>query len=191
MKGLNGVDCGTTCTRIGLACNSQIQSTLTSNALVARAFLKAGYTCNGFHGSRGYAGSPFSTGRSDDCAPITSGTQSTCTENPNANHSALCYCEGAHNSNQRTAHTTVTIGCSLLNGGTHTDDCRPCRLLLYVMPTFAEVMHLKPALITTCVSRDMRLAASCSFYSLQLAAPTMLCLLSTPQLAASLLLCTF
>ena len=55
---------------------------------------EAGYTCNGFHGARDYPGTPFSTGRNDDCAPITPGSKSVCNEQAHSTHRSLCYCEG-------------------------------------------------------------------------------------------------
>ena len=56
---------------------------------------EAGYTCKGFHGSRGYAGAPFSSGRkNDDCAPISKNVNSVCNANKNHHHWPLCYCEG-------------------------------------------------------------------------------------------------
>eukprot|EP00494_Astrolonche_serrata_P024086 UN24344 len=67
--------------------------------MVRAAFLEAGYTCNGPHGARSYAGTPFSTGRnSDDCAPMEEGSTSSCTENvtetdPINNHYPLCFCK--------------------------------------------------------------------------------------------------
>ena len=82
------------CSRIGGICNIDAQSSLTTNELVAEKMLEAGYTCKGFHGSRGYAGTPFATGRSDDCAPITTGTKSTCDTKPAYSyHRSLCFCE--------------------------------------------------------------------------------------------------
>ena len=49
-------------------------SALTSWDKVRNAFAAAGYSCRGAHGARNYAGTPFSTARSDDCAPVSSGT---------------------------------------------------------------------------------------------------------------------
>merc|ERR1711994_935084 len=65
---------------------------------------EAGYTCNGFHGSRSYAGTPFSTGRkNNDCAPISENGISVCYANQYSSsengHRALCYCEEATNRN--------------------------------------------------------------------------------------------
>merc|ERR1711937_977411 len=51
----------------------------------------AGYNCKGYHGARSYAGTPFSTGRGDDCAPMVPGSKSVCNGN-SPNHAALCYC---------------------------------------------------------------------------------------------------
>ena len=93
VKGGNGLDCGTVCATFRASCDSTAQSNLVTNALVVAAFLEAGYTCRGNHQARDYAGTPFSTSRSDDCAPMISGaTPSSCTENTNAHHSALCRC---------------------------------------------------------------------------------------------------
>ena len=93
VKGGNGLDCGTVCATVRASCDSTAQSNLITNALVVAAFLEAGYTCRGNHGARDYAGTPFSTSRSDDCAPMVSGaTPSSCTENSKNHHSALCRC---------------------------------------------------------------------------------------------------
>ena len=43
-----------------------------------------------------YAGSPFSTGRSDDCAPVSAGTRAgslTCDRNKYGHHAPLCACK--------------------------------------------------------------------------------------------------
>jgi len=93
VKGGNGQSCDTVCSAIGKYCDAAKQSTLTTNELVRDAFAAAGYTCKGFHGARGYAGSPFSTGRNEDCAPIIPGKTSSCTDNAASNHAALCYCQ--------------------------------------------------------------------------------------------------
>ena len=55
--------------------------------------MKAGYTCKTIGGSRGYAGTPFSTGRDkDDCYYLTGGAKSDCNGNRYGHHRALCYC---------------------------------------------------------------------------------------------------
>ena len=95
MKGGDGKPCKEVCAALGRTCNSDQQSTLTTNDLVGNAFLKAGYSCRSFHMEANYAGAPFSTGRNnDDCAPITAGSRSSCTGNLYPHHSALCYCDG-------------------------------------------------------------------------------------------------
>ena len=94
MKGGAGQACNEACGALGKVCNSTMQSTITTNELVANAFLEAGYSCKSFHPPRGYAGVPFSQGTSNDCAPINSGATSVCTT-PYFNFlSALCYCDG-------------------------------------------------------------------------------------------------
>merc|ERR1711981_418719 len=76
-----------------MACDASEQSKLTTNELVGAAFAEAGYTCKGYHEARDYAGTPFSTGRSDDCGPmISGGASSVCNDNANGGHKALCYC---------------------------------------------------------------------------------------------------
>ena len=78
---------------MGRYCNAEKQSALTSNQLVAEKMAEAGYKCKGFVGARGYPGTPFSTGRNDDCAPLISGSKSVCDGNQNPGHRALCYCD--------------------------------------------------------------------------------------------------
>ena len=96
--GDRGKTCDETCSKIGRVCNAAKQSMLTTNELVQEKMKEAGYTCKGFHGSRGYAGTPFSTGRkNDDCAPISKNGISVCDANKYGSkngHRALCYCEG-------------------------------------------------------------------------------------------------
>jgi len=98
VKGLNGQDCGTVCSQIGMSCDSAASSALTTNEKVSAAFQAAGYSCKGFHGARaqGYAGAPFSTGRADDCAPVTDGGPKSrgCTHSYPI-HATLCYCKKA------------------------------------------------------------------------------------------------
>ena len=94
MKGGAGQTCNDVCGALAKTCNSEKQSTLTTNELVSNAFLEAGYSCKSFRGHRDYAGTPYSTGRlADDCSPITPGAKSICTGNKYTNHYALCYCE--------------------------------------------------------------------------------------------------
>ena len=81
------------CNKKGRYCNDEKQSALTTNELVAEKMAEAGYTCNGFHGARDYPGTPFSTGRNDDCAPITPGSKSVCNGQHNSKHRSLCYCD--------------------------------------------------------------------------------------------------
>ena len=92
IKGDKGQSCDQVCQAQGLECDANKQSELTSNAAVSSAFKEAGYDCKGFHGARSYAGTPFSTGRDDDCAPIKMGATSVCHHNNVRDHSALCYC---------------------------------------------------------------------------------------------------
>ena len=74
-----------------------MQSTITTNELVANAFLEAGYTCKGFHGAREYAGAPFSQGETGlDCAPLRSDATSVCTKPKYDHRSPLCYCEAGN-----------------------------------------------------------------------------------------------
>ena len=97
MKGDNGQTCNEVCVAFGKSCNSDKQSTLTTNELVANAFLVAGYNCKSFHSDSSSAGAPYSTGRdNDDCAPITAGTTSICTNNKNETHAPLCYCNAGN-----------------------------------------------------------------------------------------------
>ena len=114
VKGSTGSNCDDTCGNLNLQCDSPAQSVLTTNELVADAFLQAGYVCNGFHSAQGYAGAPFSTGRDpDDCAPFVSGgtgsthteyIQSFCAGNSHSNHAPLCHCVGDSDYEQ-TTHT--------------------------------------------------------------------------------------
>merc|ERR1719210_1003470 len=93
IMGPDGAICDDVCGETGLVCNQGRQSALTTNDLVEAAFAAAGYICRGFHGTRSYAGVPFSTGRRDDCAPIRAGAVSTCSANGHSAHAPLCYCE--------------------------------------------------------------------------------------------------
>jgi len=94
IKGDPGATCKTTCEAMGGSCNADMQSSLNTYEKVSDAFKQAGYTCKGAHKARDYAGTPFSSGRNDDCAPMKNGATSTCTANKEGHHSALCYCEG-------------------------------------------------------------------------------------------------
>ena len=88
--------CDEVCSEVGRKCNSERQSTLITNELVAEKMLEAGHVCKGYFAKcRSYAGAPFSTGRSDDCVPICQGTKSVCNANGSpSGHRPLCYCEG-------------------------------------------------------------------------------------------------
>merc|ERR1712070_886127 len=78
VKGANGKTCDATCAAKGKTCDVSELNKLTSNAKVGAAFKQAGYTCKGYHAPRDYAGTPFSTARSDDCAPVIPGKTVTC-----------------------------------------------------------------------------------------------------------------
>merc|ERR1711998_117963 len=91
VKGANGATCDATCSGQGKSCNNGPMSALTSWDKVRNAFAAAGYSCRGAHGARNYAGTPFSTARSDDCAPVSSGTV-VCNSNAAGHHAPLCCC---------------------------------------------------------------------------------------------------
>merc|ERR1712224_1195418 len=91
VKGANGATCDATCSGQGKSCNNGQMSALTSWDKVRNAFAAAGYSCRGAHGARNYAGTPFSTARSDDCAPVSSGTV-VCNSNAAGHHAPLCCC---------------------------------------------------------------------------------------------------
>merc|ERR1712070_393445 len=95
VKGANGATCDATCKARGKTCDVSELNKLTSNAKVGAAFKQAGYTCKGYHAPRDYAGTPFSTARSDDCAPVIAGRTVTCSSNTHGHHAALCYCKAA------------------------------------------------------------------------------------------------
>jgi len=99
-----GETCQQVCDKKGQYCNDERQSTLTTNQLVAEKMAEAGYTCKGFHGARDYPGTPFSTGRNDDCAPMTPGSKSVCNGQTSPSHRSLCYCDGG----DLTSTTTTT-----------------------------------------------------------------------------------
>ena len=113
IKGAGGQTCNEVCGAVGKICNSQMQSSLTTNEKVRDAFEAAGYTCRSYGPPRSYPGAPFSTGRAgDDCFPFGGGVgysaghsnheYSVCDENPFSNHSPLCYCtEGNYIRNKR------------------------------------------------------------------------------------------
>ena len=54
----------------------------------------AGYTCSGYHASRNYAGTPFSKGTSDDCAPFASTGASVCNGNAYGHAHGSGYADG-------------------------------------------------------------------------------------------------
>ena len=91
-KGKNGATCEQTCRLTGRSCDASAQSALTTNKAIDEAFKQAGYTCKGFHPPRDYPGTPFSTGRNDDCAPMKAGKKSSCSQNIDGGHAPLCYC---------------------------------------------------------------------------------------------------
>jgi len=93
VKGANGATCDATCKARGKTCDVSELNKLTSNAKVGAAFKQAGYTCKGYHAPRNYPGTPFSTARSDDCAPVIPGKTVTCSGNSHGHHAALCYCK--------------------------------------------------------------------------------------------------
>ena len=53
---------------------------------------EAGYICKGFHAASDVPGTPFSTGRKDDCAPLIRGSKSVCNGQQNSTHRSLCFC---------------------------------------------------------------------------------------------------
>ena len=91
-----GQTCDGACQARGQKCDANKQSELTSNEAVAAAFKEAGYTCKStFHGARDYAGTPFSSGRSNgDCAPLRPGAKSVCNKLEYNSIAPLCYCVG-------------------------------------------------------------------------------------------------
>jgi len=98
VRGEAGATCDDTCTPLGLSCSSYEQTQIDTYAKAVEAFRQAGYTCKGQHPARAYPGSPFSTGRSDDCAYFgRSGLNneldhSTCSANVDDGHRPLCAC---------------------------------------------------------------------------------------------------
>lgn len=95
VKGPNGKTCDSVCKGKGKTCDVSELNKLTTNEKVGAAFKQAGYTCKGYHAKRSYPGTPFSTGRGDDCAPVIPGKSVTCSGNSHGHHAALCYCKGA------------------------------------------------------------------------------------------------
>eukprot|EP00439_Symbiodinium_sp_Y106_P057072 s365_g8.t1 len=70
--GNSGETCDSVCERNSYErCDKEQMVALSSNEKVSAAFREVGYHCKGYHGARNYPGSPFSTGRNDDCAPVT------------------------------------------------------------------------------------------------------------------------
>jgi len=96
VMGKAGTTCDATCSAMGNTCDVLELNKLTTNELLGAAFNQAGYKCKGFHAARSYAGTPFSTGRSDDCAPVEKGKKVTCSSNQNSKHSPLCFCKNAN-----------------------------------------------------------------------------------------------
>lgn len=93
-KGEIEESCTTVCDAAGGTCNTTQAEKMNTYDKLERAFQYAGYQCNGAHGHRDYAGTPFSTGRNpDDCAPVSSVTAAVqdCDADPN-HHSRLCCC---------------------------------------------------------------------------------------------------
>lgn len=95
VKGQSGQDCNEVCTSVGKFCSVTELNTLTTYPLLEAAFKEAGYICKGPHGHRYYAGVPFSTGRRDDCGPLTPGRFARCAGNAYPHHARLCYCKEA------------------------------------------------------------------------------------------------
>ena len=92
-KGETYKSCTTTCNAVGGTCDTTQAAKMSTYDKLRRAFQYAGYQCRGAHGHRNYAGTPFSTGRNDDCAPVSSVTPEVrdCDADPN-HHARLCCC---------------------------------------------------------------------------------------------------
>jgi len=120
-QGNAGGTCDAKCTSVGLKCNAEEQSTLTTCELVTDAFAKAGFECNGCPGSRDYNGSPFLQ-NGKNCYFFTPGDKkSVCNANGANNHAPLCYCE------KEEAETTKAPegaeGCSVFDIDGFLTDC--------------------------------------------------------------------
>ena len=94
--------CNEVCSKTGRYCNSNVQSNLITDDLVAEKMLEAGYTCKKFFAAcRSYAGTPFFHPNGDECVPICPGSRSVCNGNlgvvgPDTGYygaRALCFCE--------------------------------------------------------------------------------------------------
>jgi len=92
-EGEMGGTCDAKCTSVGLKCNAEEQSTITSCELMKDAFAKAGFECKSCPSSRDYAGSPFRGSTQNDCYFLTPGAKSVCDANQIDGHAPLCYCE--------------------------------------------------------------------------------------------------
>ena len=75
---------------MGLVCNSDEQSKITTEELFQNAILDAGVTCDNYD-SRDYAGTPFFN--KGACRYLKAGKESVCDENKESHHRALCYCD--------------------------------------------------------------------------------------------------
>mmetsp|Transcript_90655 Transcript_90655/g.216457 ORF Transcript_90655/g.216457 Transcript_90655/m.216457 type:complete len:151 (+) Transcript_90655:222-674(+) len=95
--GSNGQTCNGICKAKGFtACNKEKMASLDTAEKMDTAAKAAGYTCKLVSGHRSYAGTPFSTGRADDCyywSPGVAASSVNCDANEYGGHRPLCYCD--------------------------------------------------------------------------------------------------
>ena len=102
-KGNAGQTCNEVCEAIGMACDSNKQSSITSRSKMQAALVAAGYEgCSSYRGGRSYAGAPFiARGDCYSFAPNKGGyapaneakyDNSVCDRNTFSHHMPLCYC---------------------------------------------------------------------------------------------------
>lgn len=89
-----GTTCNAKCGAVGLKCNADKQSTITSCDALKSALSEAGTECETCNSGRDYGGSPFFRPAQKDCYYLKpNGQKSVCDANGHNNHSPLCYCE--------------------------------------------------------------------------------------------------
>jgi len=90
-----GGNCCSKCSSMGLKCNAEEMSTITSCDAVIDASAKAGFECKSCAGSRDWtSGSPFTMPDPGDCFFFTPGDRkASCGPAASPDHSPLCRCE--------------------------------------------------------------------------------------------------
>jgi len=119
-----GEDCSSVCSIRGWECSSSMQSTLTSNDLVALASLHAGHACTGFGTPSSASGAPFA--QDGICTPIQMGETSSCDNSDFRNWESLCYCEypSSIGATPPPSSSPTSLGCFEYDVNYHRNDVR-------------------------------------------------------------------